>query len=207
MVLGNTWTPRLPSCVPCPARRNTSHLLTTAAPRPATLPMDSYTVPRVGINAGILLTRCATCATCTTCVGTFLGAPPREAFLMAREPHPGPCLTFPGTPCRELCGNLPRHALPGALPPLPRHALPGALFGAFASGTPQRTYPTCPDNSDLAHASRSLGTPGTRRSTVAPGRGPATSFPRATGQPAPGCRSPGRQFQATPSQRVGPENP
>ena len=72
--------------------------------------------------------------------GSFPEAPPREAFEVAREPHPEPRLTFPGTPCRgTLHGNFPGTPCRGPclyFPGTPcrgprctsRHALPGDAF-------------------------------------------------------------------------------
>ena len=117
-------------------------------------------------------------------------------------------LDFPGTTCRESSpGRLPGKPSSGPgtssrarLPSLarlardtcatfPGHALPGAL--RTVPLPPRTEQRACPplflSNSVLAHASRCLGTPGTRTSTVAPGRGPATHFPQDTEQPT-SCR-------------------
>ena len=104
MALEDTWTPHLPPCVPCPARRNTVH----HAPRGATL----CTTPRAAQHCAPFDLWVHGPAEASDHLpkwtGTFPGAPPREAFEVAREPYPGPCLNLPGTPCRgTLHGNLP----------------------------------------------------------------------------------------------------
>ena len=105
---------------------------------------------------------------------------------VAREPHPGPAWTSPV----RLAGNLPRSTSPGSLrvarepyPGLaypPWHALPGtrvrpspgtpcrgASHSAFTPENGRKGFPPLfLGNGALAHASRCLGTPGTRTSTL-----------------------------------------